>query len=55
MYTMWKFQDFSITRILGEINFGDSRSAKSAIFTHLQSLNFDFYDFLHFLRLKFPR
>ena len=26
--TVWKFHDFSITRILHEINFGDSRSAK---------------------------
>ena len=27
----------------------DSRSAKSAIFTHLGALNFDFHEFLHFL------
>ena len=33
--TMWKFQDFSITQILRENNLGDSRSAKSAILTHL--------------------
>ena len=28
---VWKFDDFSITQILHEINFGDSASAKSAI------------------------
>ena len=32
-FTVWKVKDFSITQILREINFGDSRSAKSAIFT----------------------
>ena len=44
--TVWKFYDVSITKILPEINFEDSWSAKSAISTHLQALNFDFYDFL---------
>ena len=38
--TVWKFHDFSITQILREINFGDSTSAKSAILTHLEVLNF---------------
>ena len=33
-----------------EINFGVSKSAKSAIFTHLEALNFDLYEFLHFLK-----
>ena len=47
---MWKFHDFSITQILREITFGDSRSAKSAILTHLEALNFDFYEFLHFMK-----
>ena len=32
VYTVWKFHDFSITQILHEINFGDSRSAKTAVF-----------------------
>ena len=36
---MWKFQDFSITQILREINFVDSRSAKTAIFAILESVN----------------
>ena len=46
--TVWKFHDFSITQILREINFGDSRSAKSAILAYLDYLNFDFYQFLQF-------
>ena len=45
---MWKFHDFSITQILREINFWDSWSAKSAILTHLEALNFNFYDFFQF-------
>ena len=49
---MWIFQDFSITDILREINFKDSRSAKSAILTHLEALNFDLYEFLHFLKAE---
>ena len=48
-----KFPDFSITPILREIIFVDSRSAKFAFLTHLEALNFDFYEFLHFWRLKF--
>ena len=50
---MWKFQDFSITQILCEISFWESRSSKSdvlAILTHLEALNFDFQEFLHFLK-----
>ena len=37
---MWKFQDFCITQILREINFWDSRSAKTAIFALLGAVNF---------------
>ena len=40
--TVWKFQDFSITQILREIKYGDSKNAKSAILAHLEALNFDF-------------
>ena len=47
-----KFQDLSITQILREINFVDYRSAKSAILTYLEALNFDFYVFLHFLKAE---
>ena len=39
-FTVWKFHDFSITQILREINFGDSRSAESAIYTILGAVNF---------------
>ena len=54
---MWKFHDFSITQILGEIKFGDSRSAKYTILflTHLVDLSFDFYDFLHFLKTEIDK
>ena len=50
--TVWKFHQFSITWILREVNFRDSRSAKSAILKHLGSLNIDFYEFLHFLKAE---
>ena len=51
-YSMWEFHDFPITQILREIKFGASRSAKSAIWTHLQALNMDFYEFLYFLKVE---
>ena len=47
---MWKFDKFSIAHILREINFWNSKSAKLAILTHLEALNFDFQEFLHFLK-----
>ena len=50
--TVWKFQDFSVTQILREINFWDSKNAKLAILTHLEALNFDFQEFLHFLKIE---
>ena len=37
-------------QILREINFGDSRSAKYAVLTHLEARNSDFHAFLHFLK-----
>ena len=49
---MWKFHNFSITQIFREIHLGDSRGAKYAILTYLEALNFDFYDFLHFLKAE---
>ena len=30
--TVWKFHDFSVTQILREINFGESKSSKTAVF-----------------------
>ena len=41
-----------ITEILSEINFEDSWSAKSAILSHSEALNFDFYEILHFLKAE---
>ena len=43
--TVWKFQDFSVTQILREINLGDSRSTKSANLTYLEALNYDCSEF----------
>ena len=43
--TVWKFHNFPITKILREINFGDFTSAKSAVFTNLEDLDFDFHGF----------
>ena len=37
---MWKFYDFSVTQILREINFGEFRGSKSAIFG---ALNFVYW------------
>ena len=47
--TVEKFHDFYIIQILREIKFEDSQSAKSAILPHLEALNFDYYEFWHFL------
>ena len=46
IHTVWKFHDFSIIQILCEIKIGKSRVSKSGIFTHLEALNFDFYEFM---------
>ena len=47
--------NFYITQILREINFLGSRSAKSAISTHLRTLNLDFYEFFHFLDVEITK
>ena len=49
---MWKFHDFTVTQILREINFRDYRSVKSANFVISEALNFDFYEFLQFLKAE---
>ena len=36
--TMWKFHDFSITKILREINFEESRTSKNDIFAILWAM-----------------
>ena len=51
--TVGKFHDICIIKILlREIKFEDSQSAKSAILPHLEVLQFDFYEFLHFLKTE---
>jgi len=49
---VWKFHDFSITQILREIDFQDFQSAKSAISTQLESLDFYCHEFLHLLKAE---
>ena len=44
-HTVWKLQNFSITQILREINFENSRSEKSAILTHFEALKFDICEY----------
>ena len=39
MMTVCKFQDFAISQILSEINFGDFGSAKTAVFALFGALN----------------
>ena len=43
--TVWKFHVFSITQILREIIFGDSRGEKSANLTYLEAMNLIFMNF----------
>ena len=49
---VWKIINFSITQILREIKIGEFRVSKSAIFTNSDTLNFAFYEFLHFTKAK---
>ncbi len=42
---VWKSKDFSITKILREINFDDSECAKFAVLAILEALDFEFYGF----------
>ena len=50
--TVWKLHDFSITQILRDIKFEDSRMAKSVILILLDALNFDYKEILHFWKAK---
>ena len=43
---------FLATQILDEINLDVSISLKTALFAFLETLNFDFYGFLHFLKAE---
>ena len=38
--TVWKFKEFSVTEILREINFGESKSSKIAFLVILGAPNF---------------
>ena len=49
---MWKFQNSSVTQILRKNKFDESRLQKSVILTRLEALNFDFYEFLYFLKAE---
>ena len=49
---MRKLQNFFVTQILRKIKVGESRHSKSAILRHLEALNFDFNEFLHFLKAE---
>ena len=40
---MWKFQDFSVIQILREINFGESRSSKNAVFAIFRGSEFSYF------------
>ena len=44
------YRNFSVTQILREIKVGKFRISKSAILTNWEALNFDFCNFLHFLK-----
>ena len=51
--TMWKFQDFSTTQILREINFGHFEAQKTAIWTIWAALDFEFLGTLTLSNVKF--
>ena len=53
--TMWKFQDFSATQILREINFGYLKPQRTAILTIPAAVNFEFLGILAFSTVKFPK
>ena len=50
--TVWKFGNFSATQILREINFCKSGVSKSTILIVSERLNFDFSEFLQFVRAE---
>ena len=49
---MWKLQNFSVSQILREIKVGESLVSKFAIVSLSEALNFDIYEFLHFLKVE---
>ena len=53
IYTVCKFQDFSATQILCEINFGHFEATNVAIFPFEQLWILNFWEFLTFSSVKF--
>ena len=51
--TVWKFQDFSTTQILREINFGHFEAPKNCHFDHLSSFDVELCQFLTFSSVNF--
>ena len=49
---MWKYQDFTVTYILREINFGESRSSENAILAILAAVNFEFLEIFDIFNSK---
>ena len=49
---MWKLLDFSVTQILREIKVCEFRVSEFAILAHLEALNLQFHEFLHFLKTE---
>jgi len=47
-FTVWKFQDISVIQILREINFGESKNFKTAVF-----VIFAIFGFLQFVNISF--
>ena len=47
-----EISDFPITQIVREINFGNCSSGKTAVVTHLETMNFDFHALLHFSKAE---
>ena len=47
---MWKLKKITAAQNFREINFRNFRGPKTAIFTHVEGVNFDFCEFLHFLK-----
>jgi len=44
---MWRFQIFSVSKILREINFGELKSSKTAIFCNFKGSEFSLFGTFH--------
>ena len=52
---MWKFQDFSATQILREINYGHFEAPKTAILTIWAALNFESLNIFDIFKCVIPK